>query len=56
MESRLSKHNIGKVKSTKNKRPWELIKYETFCTREEARWKEYTLKHNTNERKKFYGD
>jgi putative endonuclease len=52
---RLKKHNSGKVLSTKNKTPWKLIKYEEYATRNESRWREYTLKHNSNERKKFYG-
>ncbi len=51
---RLERHNKGRVTSTKNKKPWELIKYETYQTRDESRWREHTLKHNTNERIKFY--
>jgi len=34
---RLSKHNLGKTKSTKGYRPWELIYTEEVETREEAR-------------------
>ena len=55
LETRFLKHNSGKVKSTKNKIPYKLVKYEFFQTRNEARWHEYTLKHNTYQRKKFYG-
>jgi len=55
LEQRLGNHNSGRVRSTASKKPWNLIKYEQYNTRNEARWREYTLKHNTNERKKFYG-
>lgn len=55
IENRLNHHNSGKVESTKNKAPWKLIKCETYKSRDEARWREYNLKHNSNERKKFYG-
>ncbi|NQT93276.1 MAG: GIY-YIG nuclease family protein [Lentisphaerae bacterium] len=33
---RLARHNGGKVKSTKRKRPWTLHYFETFATRSEA--------------------
>lgn len=55
IENRLNRHNSGKVRSTKNKVPWELIKFETYKSRDEARWREYNLKRNSNLRKKFYG-
>lgn len=56
LNQRINKHNSGKVISTKYKIPWKLVKYEEYKTRNEARWREYTLKHNTNERRKFYGE
>ncbi len=43
-ERRLSEHNVGKVKSTKYKRPWVKVYHEDFETREEARKKEKYLK------------
>ena len=52
---RLNRHNFGRIKSTKNKAPWKLVKFETYKSRNEARWREYNLKRNGNERKKFYG-
>ncbi len=51
---RLKRHNDGFVPSTKGRRPWHLLGSEEYGTRNEARWREYTLKKNSNERKKFY--
>ena len=56
LDLRIDRHNRGKVLSTNNKRPWKMIKFEIYATRNEARWREYSLKHNSNERNKFYGD
>ena len=53
IEIRIEYHNTGKVKYTKKKMPWQLLGYEEFKTENEARWREYTLKHNANERYKF---
>jgi putative endonuclease len=53
IEARLKYHNRGRVKSTKNRRPFILIGAEEYQTRKESRWREYNLKINTNERKKF---
>lgn len=36
LNRRLSEHNSGKVKSTKNRRPLELIYTEEFISKEEA--------------------
>ncbi|WP_350097571.1 GIY-YIG nuclease family protein [Imperialibacter sp.] len=33
---RLKKHNGGKVRSTKAKRPWRILYYEEFETKSEA--------------------
>jgi len=54
--SRLDYHNKGRSIYTSKKVPWKLVKYEAYKTRSEARWREYQLKHNANERKKFYGE
>ncbi len=54
LKKRLIKHNSGRVKSTKSSKPWKIIKRESFFTRKDARWREYTLKHNSSERKKFF--
>ena len=44
MERRLEEHNSGKTKSTKGYRPWNLIDFESFDTRQEARNREKYLK------------
>ena len=36
LENRIKRHNGGKVRSTKAKRPWKLHYYEEFQTRSEA--------------------
>ena len=41
---RISEHNSGLVKSTKNRRPLELIHYESFQTKSEALHFEKKLK------------
>ncbi|PIP30032.1 excinuclease ABC subunit C [Candidatus Jorgensenbacteria bacterium CG10_big_fil_rev_8_21_14_0_10_54_38] len=51
--ARLVKHNAGQVASTKFRRPWKLVGFENYLTRREARWREYTLKHNLSEKRKF---
>ncbi|HNU96745.1 MAG TPA: GIY-YIG nuclease family protein [Candidatus Portnoybacteria bacterium] len=53
IKNRLDYHNDGKVKSTKNRIPFILIGTEEYPTRNESRWREYTLKNNANERRKF---
>jgi putative endonuclease len=40
IENRITLHNKGKTKSTKPFRPWKLLYYETFSTREQARERE----------------
>jgi len=52
-EVRLQKHNSAKVLSTKSKIPWIMIGSEEYKTREESRWREYTLKNSYTEKKKF---
>lgn len=44
LDKRIDRHNKGYVKSTKERRPWELIAFQGFQTREEARWQEFLLK------------
>ena len=53
---RLKLHNSGKVKSTRVRRPFELIGYKAFRTKNEARWIEYNLKHHSDKKKKFIKD
>ena len=44
INERLVQHNKGKTKSTKAFRPWKLLYYESFNSREEAREREKYLK------------
>ena len=44
LNERLMQHNKGKTKSTKAFRPWKLLYYESFNSREEAREREKYLK------------
>ena len=44
IEERLKLHNLGKVKSTKPFRPWNVIYFETFETRSEAYQRELFFK------------
>jgi len=36
LDERIKQHNAGKTRSIKAFRPWKLVYYETFPTREEA--------------------
>jgi putative endonuclease len=44
LKQRLIDHNNGRVTSTKNKRPWQLIYYEAFLSKKLARKEELFLK------------
>ncbi|OGU36508.1 MAG: hypothetical protein A2068_07060 [Ignavibacteria bacterium GWB2_35_6b] len=44
LERRLSEHNLGKVKSTKNRKPFELIYTENFSTKPGAAEREKFFK------------
>lgn len=44
LENRLKLHNVGKVRSTKAKRPWKLLGYELYNLRSEAVKRERFLK------------
>lgn len=52
IERRFWEHNNGKSKSTKNRRPFILIGYESYNTRNEARFREYRLK-TTKDKQEF---
>lgn len=52
-DKRLEGHNQGLVKSTKHRRPFILVGYEEYDTRDKARWREYKLKKSAWQRKKF---
>jgi putative endonuclease len=53
IERRLEEHNKGQEKSTRHRTPFCLVGFETFETREEARWREYSLKRSAQQRRKF---
>jgi len=50
LEVRLNTHNSGQVKSTKAFVPWEIMYFEEFGTRNEARNREKYLKSATGRR------
>lgn len=58
LDARIEKHNKGRVKSTKSRRPFKLHKKEVFSTRGEARKRENYLKKlkGGNEFKKIIGN
>ena len=51
LDSRLIKHNAGKVKSTKPYKPWLLIYQETFFTIAETMKREKWFKSNTGRKR-----
>lgn len=44
LKNRLKEHNNGKVSSTKDKRPYKLIYYESYLSEKDARYREKMLK------------
>jgi putative endonuclease len=44
VEERLKRHNAGKVRSTKGRRPWKIIHVECFETKAEAFRREFFFK------------
>ncbi len=53
LPERLKRHNQGKIRSTKAKKPYQLRYVEEYRTRSEAMWREWELKTKWNtERKK----
>ncbi|MEK7136339.1 MAG: GIY-YIG nuclease family protein [Patescibacteria group bacterium] len=44
LKKRLEEHNLGKVRSTKSRRPFKLLYYEAYSIEEEARNRESSLK------------
>lgn len=44
LKKRLAMHNLGKVYSTKLRRPFELIYYESYKAEKDARRREHNLK------------
>jgi putative endonuclease len=50
---RLKLHNQGYVKSTSRDGPWRLLAFENFDSRDEARWRERTLKKSKGRRTRW---
>ncbi|MFH1867016.1 MAG: GIY-YIG nuclease family protein [Patescibacteria group bacterium] len=48
LKRRLNEHNIGKVFSTKLRKPFELIYYEAYKNEKDARMREHNLKLRAN--------
>jgi putative endonuclease len=46
LTNRFLVHNLGKVRSTKSKAPYNLLYYESYLTLGSARKREYTIKKN----------
>lgn len=44
LKKRIVEHNSGKIRSTKNFKPWKLIYYEAFTSQKAARKEELFLK------------
>ena len=53
ISKRLLEHNSGNEKSTKHRKPFKLLGYEIYKTRNEAMWRERELKKSAYKRKKF---
>ncbi len=50
INQRLDRHNLGRVDATKNRRPFKLLGYFQFETRDEAIKQEYYLKKSKNKK------
>lgn len=44
LKSRISRHNLGRVRSTKFGVPWKLVYYEAFANKSDAKREELYLK------------
>jgi putative endonuclease len=53
IDKRLKYHNSGYVKSTSRDRPWRLVAFQNFESKDEARWLERSLKKSRGKRKKW---
>jgi len=53
LDNRLDYHNNGKVRSTKNRRPFKIIYSESYKTRKESREREKYLKSYTGSKEKL---
>ena len=53
LDVRLAEHNSGRVLSTRQHRPWKIIKVAPCESREAARWLEHELKVSRGKRLKW---
>ena len=53
---RIGGHNAGGVKSTENQRPWKILAFEIFKSRNNARWRENCLKKSRGKREKWINE
>ena len=53
LQRRVEEHNAGKVKSTKDQRPWKILAVEIFKSRNDSRWGENCLKKSRGQREKW---
>jgi putative endonuclease len=54
LRNRLVEHNAGKTKSIKHKLPVELVYYEAYQTKQQARSRELELKNNSWKKKELF--
>jgi putative endonuclease len=54
LEKRIKEHNQGKTKSIKHKIPLDLVYYEAYLTKEQARKREIELKKNSSEKERLF--
>ena len=50
---RIEEHNAGRVKSTRDQRPWKILAVEIFKFYNDARWRENCLKNAKGQREKL---
>ena len=56
IERRLGQHNAGQVRSTRTRRPFELVGCKPFPTRDEARYFEYEVKRHSDKKVAFIAE
>ena len=53
VEARVKLHNAGQVRSTRHRAPLVLVGSETYDSRDQARYREYQLKHHSDQKRHF---
>lgn len=54
LKKRIQEHNAGKTKSIKHKLPMQLVYYEAYQTKQQARKREIEIKTNSSEKRKLF--